>query len=241
MLLGAPIISRVERLPGPDQRLSSQLSMELKDYYSILRIPVTATAADIKKAYREMAQKFHPDKNQGNPESTVFFAEIKEAYEVLINPSRKEYYLQQRWYAQSSGRKKYDQPITPVSVLKRMLELDKYVSRLDTHRMNKKGLNDYLLEILSEETIQKLNGFREPAISDEIIRTVLNTSQNLPLLFAEPLTNRLRKLNATDSSISVLDSFIRRKKRSAKVELLKPWLILLCVVAISILIWLVSR
>jgi len=66
--------------------------MDYKDYYKILGISKTATQDEIKKAYRKLAMKFHPDKNQGNKKAEEKFKEISEAYEVVGNgESRKKY------------------------------------------------------------------------------------------------------------------------------------------------------
>jgi molecular chaperone DnaJ len=63
-----------------------------KDYYKTLGVPKTATAAEIKKSYRELARKFHPDANKGSAEAEERFKEITEAYNALSDPKqRKEY------------------------------------------------------------------------------------------------------------------------------------------------------
>lgn len=76
--------------------------MDYKDYYKILGIDKAATADEIKRAYRKLALKYHPDKNPGDKSSEERFKEINEAYEVLSNPSKRERYDQvadsyQRW------------------------------------------------------------------------------------------------------------------------------------------------
>ncbi|MEO8406508.1 MAG: J domain-containing protein [Chitinophagaceae bacterium] len=68
--------------------------MMAKDYYSILGISKTATADEIKKAYRKLAIKYHPDKNPGNKESEEKFKEISHANEVLSNPDNRKKYDQ---------------------------------------------------------------------------------------------------------------------------------------------------
>ena len=63
-----------------------------KDYYKTLGVPKTAKTADIKKAYRELARKYHPDANKGNTDAEERFKEITEAYNVLSDErQRKEY------------------------------------------------------------------------------------------------------------------------------------------------------
>ncbi|MEZ5084625.1 MAG: DnaJ C-terminal domain-containing protein [Bacteroidales bacterium] len=66
--------------------------MEYKDYYIILGVDKKASQGDIKKAYRKLAQKYHPDKNPDNKEAEEKFKNISEAYEVIGKPeSRKKY------------------------------------------------------------------------------------------------------------------------------------------------------
>jgi len=68
--------------------------MNYKDYYKILGVDKKATQADIKKAYRKLAMKYHPDKNQGNPKAEEKFKEISEANEVLGTPENRKKYDQ---------------------------------------------------------------------------------------------------------------------------------------------------
>eukprot|EP01098_Paradermamoeba_levis_P002581 TRINITY_DN1299_c0_g1_i1.p1 TRINITY_DN1299_c0_g1~~TRINITY_DN1299_c0_g1_i1.p1 ORF type:complete len:434 (-),score=187.11 TRINITY_DN1299_c0_g1_i1:271-1572(-) len=66
--------------------------VENDKYYNILEIPKTASGDDIKKAYKKLAMKWHPDKNPGNPQATEKFKELSVAYEVLSDPEKKELY-----------------------------------------------------------------------------------------------------------------------------------------------------
>jgi curved DNA-binding protein len=82
--------------------------MEYKDYYKILGVSKTASQDEIKKAYRKLAVKYHPDKNQGNKEAEVKFKEINEANEVLSDPEKRKKYdeLGENWqhYQQGGGQ-----------------------------------------------------------------------------------------------------------------------------------------
>ena len=66
----------------------------VKDYYSILGVPKNASVAEIKKVYRKLARKYHPDLNPGDKNAEVRFKEIQEAYSVLGDPKKKAQYDQ---------------------------------------------------------------------------------------------------------------------------------------------------
>jgi len=64
----------------------------MKDYYYILGIDENASAEEVKKAYRKLSLKFHPDKNDGDKFFEERFKEINEAYETLVDPEKKRIY-----------------------------------------------------------------------------------------------------------------------------------------------------
>ena len=70
------------------------MAQEKRDYYEVLGVSKTATDAEIKKAYRKLAMKYHPDYNPGDKEAEEKFKEINEANEVLSDPKKRQLYDQ---------------------------------------------------------------------------------------------------------------------------------------------------
>src|SRR5262244_3667443 len=68
--------------------------MAKRDYYEVLGVNRDADDEAIKKAYRRLAMKWHPDRNPDNPKAEDHFKEAKEAYEILSEPSKRSAYDQ---------------------------------------------------------------------------------------------------------------------------------------------------
>jgi molecular chaperone DnaJ len=68
--------------------------MAKRDYYEILEVAQNASETDIKKAYRRLAMKYHPDRNPGDSDAEARFKDAKEAYEVLSDPQKRSAYDQ---------------------------------------------------------------------------------------------------------------------------------------------------
>ena len=68
--------------------------MSKRDYYEVLEVSKTATAEEVKKAYRKKAIQYHPDKNPGDKTAEEKFKEAAEAYEVLSDPQKRQRYDQ---------------------------------------------------------------------------------------------------------------------------------------------------
>src|SRR5579871_1167109 len=73
-------------------RVVGRDGMDFKDYYATLGVPRTASDSDIKRAYRKLARKFHPDLNPGDKAAEAKFKEVNEANEVLGDPEKRKKY-----------------------------------------------------------------------------------------------------------------------------------------------------
>ena len=63
-----------------------------RDYYEILGVDTNAGEAELKKAYRQLAMQYHPDKNPGDKKAEERFKEVNEAYAVLSDPDKRAHY-----------------------------------------------------------------------------------------------------------------------------------------------------
>ena len=78
-----------------------------KDYYKVLGIDKTASKDDVKRAYRKLAQKNHPDANKGDAAAEARFKEISEAYSILSNDQKRAEYDQMRKLIEAGGDRFY--------------------------------------------------------------------------------------------------------------------------------------
>ena len=77
--------------------------MAKRDYYEVLGVKKDATEDEIKKAYRKLAIKYHPDRNPDNAEAEEKFKEAAEAYDVLHDPQKRQQYDQFGFNAPGGG------------------------------------------------------------------------------------------------------------------------------------------
>jgi molecular chaperone DnaJ len=76
---------------------------QTKDFYSVLGVSASATQEEIKKAYRRLAKKYHPDANQNDPKAAERFKEISEAYNVIGDDAKRKQYDDMRRYGSFAG------------------------------------------------------------------------------------------------------------------------------------------
>ena len=214
----------------------------MKDYYTILNVPVTATVPEIKQAYRKLVMIYHPDKNNQEPYSMLKFNEIKEAYETLINPRKKEAYLQERWLSKAKGQTIGQDMITAPNILIKSLELSKAIGAMDAYRMDYESIAARITTLLNNEVIAQLLASKETVIHQSIIISLLKATAPLPYNQTQEAVTQLRKLADADPILlKKIEHVLQQKKQKEFWMKLKNIFILLLTILICLLIYFASR
>ena len=138
-------------------------------------------------------------------------------------------------------QKIHHQTITPVNVLKQVLELDRHVSRIDMHRMDHRGLFIHIQNILPDSTIETLNSFNEQDINKDIILITLKSSRMLPFRMISSVAKRLQKLTHNETTAKKMDQFLRHQRQMHNWERRKIWIVLTIVLLICLAIFFLSH
>lgn len=186
--------------------------MPEKDYYKILEVSPDASAADIKKSYRKLAFKYHPDKNADNEMSEARFKEIQEAYKVLSHTQKRLDYNRRR-YPGHSYKKQPHIPTTPQIILHKAAELSKKVASMDPYRLNMEVLFMHIQKILSPANKAVLMEHKDAVANRRIIDLLLKCSGPLPLADIKKICDELAFLAPGDKDVQdQINSFYRRRK-----------------------------
>jgi molecular chaperone DnaJ len=207
--------------------------MPIKDYYTLLRLEPNADRYAIKKAYRKMAMEYHPDKIGNNQNTSSYFREIQEAYDVLSNAKKREEYHYQRWLEKSMGHQ-LDLALTPIQILQLFLKTEQYLHESDSFKMDKNQLAEHLKQLYSKARQMIVLEANDSHIEKESLRLAMLSSKNLSsttqlnlLYHLQPLIARQRGIEA-EWLLNI--NAISRKERfnNLKIPLIIIITILLC-------------
>lgn len=169
--------------------------MPVKDYYKILELLPNAGQDEVKRNFRKLAIRFHPDKTGGNKHKDAWYREIQEAYTVLSDPAKKAQYLQERWLLKSQGLPFYESiPLTPDFIEQRFRSKRQEVSHMDHFRMDDKRLQKELLLLASDEILDALSDNHDPLANILIVEHLLYCMEPLEYQYIAPLKPILLKI-----------------------------------------------
>ncbi len=151
-----------------------------KNHYQVLDIPVNASLSEIKKAYRQLALVFHPDKHPDPLIAIPKFNEIKEAYQVLVNPSSRRDY-DREFHFQKFQDKQIPLASEADEVLQLTKELWAKLKKQDPFRLDQDLLYFQMTQLLSSHNIRLLNNKGNALLDQEILQYLMDCSMVLPL------------------------------------------------------------
>jgi molecular chaperone DnaJ len=177
--------------------------MIIKDYYKVLEVTPSATASVIKKAYRRLALKYHPDKNSGNKLYEQKFREINEAYRILSDVQKRNDYNYSRTGDRTTHAKPYTETVTGRTILLQAKKLRTKVAAADPDRMNKEALYRQVEQLLSRHNVRLLKEADDEKMSVSFIECILDIGQILPYANVQNIIQPLVIIAGTHNDLLV--------------------------------------
>ena len=212
--------------------------MQPKDYYKILNVPPAAGSDEIRKAFRNLALKYHPDRNNGDRYKEAMFREVQEAYETLSDKKSREEYDYKRWYTKSMRKQFREQAVTPLQIQSEARKLANHVSSSNHLHLDHDILSSRIRTVLSVENIGILNQFNETEINEKIIELLLRSCDPLPAKYVEPICLLMAKIAGTNHVLLLKIKNYNQERFSGEYwQKRKGWLVLLVTILICWLMY----
>ena len=215
--------------------------MGLKDHYRTLGLPSAASQAEVKKAYRSLAHKYHPDKNTENPYAITHFREIQEAYSVLGDEKKRKLYDEERYFAGLSSKKE-PETVSSAWLLEQAIRLNKHMESLDSYSMNHRAVNDYVMLLLSDSHMAVLLEEQEKETSRKIVQETLRAIAKLEYVYYPGIIERMVRVAGNDQMLLQeisATSLIRRKRNQS--DRYTPVIVFIITIILCIIMYLYSR
>lgn len=223
----------------------------MKNHYEILGVSQTCTQAEIKKAYRVLAVKYHPDKNNGDKDSEENFKAILESYIILSDEETRLEYDYFKGF-KKGNKPQYSEPgkPSPIKYLVQIKRIKDAVLSAGGH-VNKNVLYNAIDRLLSEENISFLIRKQDLSINhliiDEALTCAIFIDESLKHEFHDRLlkladgnvrmVNRINLLNKINDSITAADTSPIQPQQEAKES--PPTLIAIVIFVLFIILFLV--
>ncbi len=184
----------------------------LKDYFAILGVKPSADFSEIKQAYRKLAMRYHPDKHKHDPEKTTLYEQIREAYEILTEPARRDEYLQERWRLKAQGIKLDENIISNEIILKRAIALGQRLRFSDPLRISEEKIRQQFNHVLSDEAIRVLNIQQDVELNSMVASVLLDSLNTFPLSVCREQCANIEQIALTDEHIHKRMQELLKKK-----------------------------
>lgn len=216
--------------------------MAAKDYYRILGVKASATQAEIKKAYRALAFRYHPDKNPGNHLAEAQFKEIQEAYAVIADDAKRGRYDDERWFSGMGGKTTYKEEVTPAWLTGICIQLNASLATMDAHSVSPGALKAYILLILSDAHIGILKQQADKAANETIVKEIVHATRKLNAKYLPEIMQRLTLIAGEDRHmVDNIRTIEEEREKKATMEKLYPYIVLVITLALCLCMYLYGR
>lgn len=183
------------------------------DYYKILGLKPTATIQEIKKAYRELALRFHPDRNPNDEKSETLFKKINEANSILSNQEKRRNYDNSLIAKEEKNKQQNGPKATPLSFLNYYKELREKVKNIKRDQINQKGLFENIDILLTPININFLVNYGDTDTNKLIIEEILTCIKKLDYEYSKDLFIKLSQIAGSENEIIIKIFKINKKER----------------------------
>lgn len=212
-----------------------------KNYYLILGVPPNATSEEIKRSFRTLANKYHPDKNYGDPLAEAAFKELAEAYEVLSDQRKRSAYHSEK-FSSVSYRFQNESALSLSSLFHELEQLHSFVSMADPFRIDRDTLHLRLQNLTSASKMLLLKKERNQQRIEQYIDHLIFISEPLSYKQIKELFEKLLPLVDADPRVAAkCNKHLKIKKQKDNWNKSKPLIAMLLALILCFLIFLLSR
>lgn len=208
--------------------------MQRRDYYEILQVFPGSTAEEIKRSFRKLALRFHPDRNHGSEQYSRQFKELAAAYEILSDPSARKEYDRENGFNTPEARKE----ITPAGILHDAARLRNYVYNTSLFSVDQQALIQQYQRILSERNISLLREFDQSSINRRVVSDMMDSTRYLPYRSLNQVLPSLLQLAEGDQqTLRSIEQYVDQRKSGYLWDRFLPYLVLLITLFLCVLMY----
>jgi curved DNA-binding protein CbpA len=215
--------------------------MPVKDYYKLLKIAHSADLNTIKKAYRQLAMQYHPDKHGDNQSTHFYFQEIQEAYEVLSNPEKRENYHYKIWLEKAQGHE-LDTALSTDQIIQLFIHTERAIHETDSFRRNNEQLTEILISLYSNNRLELIAETNDNSLETTTLQLAIQSSSSLSSVAQLKLIHQLNPILKKHPQMhEIWMQQINTRIKKEKIEKLKVPIVILTTILLCLAILLLSK
>lgn len=215
--------------------------MPVKDYYKLLKIAHSADLNTIKKAYRQLAMQYHPDKHGNNQSTHFYFQEIQEAYEVLSNPEKRENYHYQIWLEKAQGHE-LDTALSADQIIQLFIHTERTIHETDSFRRNNEQMTEILVSLYSNTRLELIAETNDKSLETTTLQMAIQSSSSLSSDAQFKLIHQLNPILKKHPQMhETWMEQVNTSMRKEKIEKFKVPIVILTTILLCLAILLLSK